>query len=304
MDEFKENIEKVKMESSSSLPDALESWFDEHRDVLPLAPGDKDTWSWSDLPAKLTRLARQMLDDPTRRTIGSIKVLETGLHQIRPDTSTRTAHLIISTLAVSRMHTGDLHGALLDYNRSLRIRLDTGMLLCCTLIHIQSGGVGSRSAALADLTKAADVYALESASSDPPADLKSAEIEFAYLGQIMRSMCSTCGTIAPHRTLSKCGGCLEERYCSEACQAAHWAVGHREACRRTPHATRMRIHRATCSCCGKVNDDKRPNTKCSVCKDARYCNMVCQRTHWKGGHAFDCVDASSSLSSSKETESV
>ena len=52
--------------------------------------------------------------------------------------------------------------------------------------------------------------------------------------------CSYCGTTGPLSQVSfaYCGGCRDSRvaredrprYCSEACQRAHWAAGHKDEC--------------------------------------------------------------------------
>ena len=40
-----------------------------------------------------------------------------------------------------------------------------------------------------------------------------------------------------------------------------------------------------CSCCG--HKAKLP-LKCSKCMSVHYCNVVCQRKHWKNGHKQEC----------------
>lgn len=48
------------------------------------------------------------------------------------------------------------------------------------------------------------------------------------------SACAGCGTTeAP---LSSCAACLSVGYCSKACQAEHWAAGHKAECRRAAMA--------------------------------------------------------------------
>ena len=42
-----------------------------------------------------------------------------------------------------------------------------------------------------------------------------------------------------------------------------------------------------CAACGA----KSPTDQCARCKVARYCNKICQRTHWKGGHRSSCTAA-------------
>ena len=57
---------------------------------------------------------------------------------------------------------------------------------------------------------------------------------------LMKRTCSHCGTTGPLSQVSfaYCGGCRDSRvariywarYCSEACQRAHWAAGHKDEC--------------------------------------------------------------------------
>ena len=57
---------------------------------------------------------------------------------------------------------------------------------------------------------------------------------------LMKRTCSYCGTTGPLSQVSfaYCGGCRDSRvaredrprYCSEACQRAHWAAGHKDEC--------------------------------------------------------------------------
>jgi uncharacterized protein YecA (UPF0149 family) len=44
--------------------------------------------------------------------------------------------------------------------------------------------------------------------------------------------CSHCGKTGPLSEIAfaYCGGCGEQRYCSEACQRAHWLAGHKDEC--------------------------------------------------------------------------
>ena len=65
-----------------------------------------------------------------------------------------------------------------------------------------------------------------------------ARTEFPLL--LMKRTCSYCGTTGPLSQVSfaYCGGCRDSRvaredrprYCSEACQRAHWAAGHKDEC--------------------------------------------------------------------------
>ena len=58
--------------------------------------------------------------------------------------------------------------------------------------------------------------------------------------KLKKRTCSHCGKTGPHSQLSfaYCGGCRHSgvaridlpRYCSEACQRAHWAAGHKDEC--------------------------------------------------------------------------
>ena len=60
--------------------------------------------------------------------------------------------------------------------------------------------------------------------------------------QLKKRTCSMCGKTAPNssRAFAYCGGCRHAsiprvdrpRYCSEACQRAHWAAGHMHECPR------------------------------------------------------------------------
>ena len=49
----------------------------------------------------------------------------------------------------------------------------------------------------------------------------------------MTEQCAFCGTAAAtDRSLQKCSGCRQRKYCNQACQRAAWQGGHREECRR------------------------------------------------------------------------
>ena len=51
---------------------------------------------------------------------------------------------------------------------------------------------------------------------------------------LLRAVCCGCGARDDERgSMRKCGRCLVARYCSEACQRAHWAA-HKAACVRAP----------------------------------------------------------------------
>ena len=76
--------------------------------------------------------------------------------------------------------------------------------------------------------------------------IKSMELEKKRNDLIMKKIkkrrCSVCGISAPYssRAFDYCGGCRHAsiphvdrpRYCSEACQRAHWAAGHMHECPR------------------------------------------------------------------------
>ena len=47
----------------------------------------------------------------------------------------------------------------------------------------------------------------------------------------------------------------------------------------------LSIQSSYCSCCG--HKAKLP-LKCSKCMSVHYCNVVCQRKHWKNGHKQEC----------------
>ena len=71
----------------------------------------------------------------------------------------------------------------------------------------------------------------------------------------------------------------------------------------TPSNQRLVIMAPTCGYCGKSG----PNLKqCSACKFMKYCNVSCQRLHWKN-HKEECsnikniVDSTSQLSSQSST---
>jgi hypothetical protein len=68
------------------------------------------------------------------------------------------------------------------------------------------------------------------ASRDAPAPPLAAHDTRALL----RAVCCGCGARDDERgSMRKCGRCLTARYCSEACQRAHWAA-HKPACVRAP----------------------------------------------------------------------
>ena len=74
----------------------------------------------------------------------------------------------------------------------------------------------------------------------------------------------------------QCARCKCVRYCSEACQHAHWERAHKHECAGAEH---------DCAKCGRRDTGF---DRCGRCKRAFYCSRTCQRTHWQE-HKRDCV---------------
>ena len=53
-----------------------------------------------------------------------------------------------------------------------------------------------------------------------------------HLLRTMPDQCAFCGTTNTDRSLQKCSGCRQRKYCNQACQRAAWQAGHREECRQ------------------------------------------------------------------------
>ena len=80
------------------------------------------------------------------------------------------------------------------------------------------------------------------AQAEAQAALTRVEKQQAEFRAIMlkKRTCAHCGTTGPlsQRSFAYCGGCRDlgvarvdwTRYCSEACQRAHWAAGHKDEC--------------------------------------------------------------------------
>ena len=89
---------------------------------------------------------------------------------------------------------------------------------------------------------AADSEAETETQAETQAALTRLEKQQAAFRAIMlkKRTCSHCGRTGPlsQRSFAYCGGCRQpgvarehwSRYCSEACQRAHWAAGHQDEC--------------------------------------------------------------------------
>ena len=67
----------------------------------------------------------------------------------------------------------------------------------------------------------------------------------------------------------QCSRCKCVRYCSEACQHAHWERSHKHECAGAEH---------DCAKCGRRDTGF---DRCGRCKRAFYCSRTCQRAHWR-----------------------
>lgn len=110
----------------------------------------------------------------------------------------------------------------------------------------------------------------------------------------IKMSCGECGAVAPTGVMyKKCAECKEARYCSRACQKAHWSK-HKVDC--TLHKLRAEtlysngyVH---CACCHVVEGEPAQTlfSACSGCLKVYYCRKICQRTHWKD-HKVVCKEA-------------
>jgi hypothetical protein len=48
-------------------------------------------------------------------------------------------------------------------------------------------------------------------------------------------------------------------------------------------------HCRGCGVCTGLGRTGKPNKKCSTCNCVYYCSKVCQETHWKQVHKFECI---------------
>ena len=80
---------------------------------------------------------------------------------------------------------------------------------------------------------------------DLPQDLRSKQVvrgamtrksrgtdSIRFASATMTEVCAFCGDPATDRSLQKCSGCRQRKYCNQACQRAAWRAGHKEECRR------------------------------------------------------------------------
>lgn len=75
-----------------------------------------------------------------------------------------------------------------------------------------------------------------------------------------------------------CSQCKRIAFCSEKCNDDHWAV-HREECGKHLDSKHRINFTSSISCgyCFRDNAEK----QCTRCHKARYCNVECQKKHWK-----------------------
>ena len=103
------------------------------------------------------------------------------------------------------------------------------------------------------------------------------------------STCGHCGisVTAPNTEICGCGVVA---YCSQRCQRKHWKEQHKTECkllRQKARELEASIEQA-CQFCCKEN----PKYLCSRCKEAFYCDKICQKLHWNimYGHKSQCFD--------------
>ena len=61
-----------------------------------------------------------------------------------------------------------------------------------------------------------------------------------------------------------------------------------------------------CSNCGKAaRSSKKALKVCGTCRNAQYCNVACQKEHWKrGGHKLMCFKSSGSVATGSHVSFV
>lgn len=97
--------------------------------------------------------------------------------------------------------------------------------------------------------------------------------------------CSECHAVSPENIMfKKCSECREARYCSRACQKAHWSK-HKAECtvyklRALTLSTIGYIHCAKCRA-AEADPTKPVYSACSGCLKLFYCSKSCQKAHWK-----------------------
>ncbi|KXZ55345.1 hypothetical protein GPECTOR_3g476 [Gonium pectorale] len=111
--------------------------------------------------------------------------------------------------------------------------------------------------------------------------------------------------------IKPCTGCGGTGYCSAACQEAHRAAGHGEACDTRarllaavahliapgPAQPRLPTRRSLLRCsnpgCGGLDpltgEASHVVKGCSACRSAVYCGRQCQVAHWRAGHREVCA---------------
>lgn len=112
-------------------------------------------------------------------------------------------------------------------------------------------------------------------------------------GGMVRVVCTACSKPAPTGELfPKCARCAQVRYCSKACQTAHWPTHHMKCC---VYELRARLRETKgyvpCDQCGNVEavSEKTQFSACSRCLKVFYCSKNCQKAAWRV-HRLSCVE--------------
>ena len=87
--------------------------------------------------------------------------------------------------------------------------------------------------------------------------------------------------------LQLCSSCEMTRYCSTACQKAHFEAHKLDCVAMKKRREGLEKSRKSCSECGNLPLDGRTLMLCGRCKLTRYCDISCQRAHW-ASHKQQC----------------
>jgi hypothetical protein len=104
------------------------------------------------------------------------------------------------------------------------------------------------------------------------------------------------------RPFQKCGYCNKDSppercvcgmvgYCNEHCQLKHWKTRHRAECKTLRRQT-QKLETSIEFRCGYCSLNN-PAYRCSQCREIYYCDVMCQKLHWKmsnDGHRDECCN--------------
>jgi len=113
----------------------------------------------------------------------------------------------------------------------------------------------------------------------------------------------------------RCANCKKAYYCSRECQITDWKLKHKTVCQQPvpeeeeeeeeeddEEEAEMEVEKPKhmCQHCGAEAE----HMLLCVCKEARYCNKICQRADWKKRHKQTCKQVEFKMFSSRQIVSI